>query len=195
MTEMVNRDFNDSFKLLNKHICKVYLPNDDIHITETANDGIADITFTPHLPCLHICNCDKHHFPLLAQGRCADHILLLYDVNTNQWELHVFELTRTISHSLWSTKIIPQLEGALGDAFAISGVLRIPSFSKTYLHCGYRFNKSETSPIELRAPLGMPIDSDWLTKPINLPVFSDMTTISAPIKLDPDTGKAQLKLG
>lgn len=157
-------------------------------------EGMADISLTISLPSIHIKAIDKHTFDILKQKRCADHLILSYNASQNAWSVHIFELTKTISFSNWTDKILPQLEGAIGNAYAISGILHINSFEAFYLHCGYRRNKSESSTVEFHRPLGEPVEDDWLTAPINLSAFPEITTQSQPIRLDPETGRGEMKI-
>lgn len=181
---------------LNRDSCQCHFSGDTISVFETKDDGKANIDVTVTRPCIHIKCTDKYHFPLLSQKKCADHLLLLYDEGTKTWDIHIFELTRKIKKNKWEEKIIPQSEGALGDAIAIIGIVCMGEYHQVYLHCGYRVNADEASPVKLHPTLGMSAKNtdDWLNQNIILEKYSDIEIINRPIRLDEETGHATYKV-
>ena len=147
--------------LLNPQICTRHSCREMFFLDEKAEAGCARIHLSSRFPCLHVRQMDKQVFPVLKNQRCADHLVLVYDSGRNAWGLHIFEMTKTVSNSRWRKKILPQFSGGLANAYAISGVLRIPSFSAVTAHCCYRFDGNRTSPVEMKMETGKKAGSDW----------------------------------
>lgn len=128
---------------LNPDICKFYSAGQTFEIAEEREEGKADIACTTTCACLHISRIDKYCFSVLSGRKCADHLVFLYDASKGTWHLHIFELTKSVSNSVWSTKILPQFRGGLANAYAIAGVLHINGFDRIAVHCGYRTDKTK----------------------------------------------------
>lgn len=185
---MFCEETDKAFERLNPLICKYYEPNHEFFIVEVQQEGKAEIHVRSRYPCFHVQNIDKKRFPVLKPQKCADHLVFQFCPDTNTWSLHIFELTRSIHQGIWESKIIPQFDGALLNAYAILGVLHIWDFSEMYVHCGYRKNKSENSTVDRRAMLGKPAPADWLNGAVMLPPFPGIRLKNVPIRLDEENG-------
>lgn len=179
------------FGLLNPDICQYHDKNELFNITETNPEGLAKIAINLNAPCFHIANMDKRAFQVLKTKKCADHLVFVFDKQLKQWDLHIFELKKSISASKWETEIIPQFDGALINAYAISGVLHIDEFKSITIHCGFRINKSLTSTVERKSPLGKRSSDSWLNSIIELPSFPDKRIDNDLIQLDEKTGSGK----
>lgn len=182
---------DERFGLLNPDVCQYHDKNELFDIIETSPGGQAKIAINLNAPCFHIANMDKRAFQVLKTKKCADHLIFAFDKQLEQWDLHIFELKRSISASKWETEIIPQFDGALINAYAISGVLHIDDFKSITVHCGFRINKSVASTVERKSPLGKPSSDRWLDSKIVLPSFPDKRIDNNPIQLDVQTGNGK----
>lgn len=180
--------------LLNPEICVCHAQWEDFSIDETASDGRGQVNLSSKYPCIHVMRMDKHVFPVLKNQKCADHLVLLHDPERNAWSLHIFELTKTVSNSRWQDKILPQFSGGLANAWAISGVLRLPRFSAVTAHCCYRFDGNRTSPVEMRTETGKKAKDNWTEgTTIRLEEFPGLSIHKSLLRLDEESGKLDLE--
>lgn len=194
-----NQDVDHSLTFLNQDLCKYYPADVVFFVEEKTTSGNAKIAVTSPLPCIHVRDVDNNRYSLTRLAKCADHIILKYDPVHNIWDLHIIELKRTISKTKWENTIIAQFHGALINAFALCGVLHIPSqdIRDIYLHCGYRRNSSSYSLADQKIFLGSSAkDSggEWLSKPIMLDYLPNRLLYNQAIKLDEATGTAVYNL-
>lgn len=176
--------------------CHVYPPGTSFSLIEKQAEGHAKIDVVASNSCAHL-GMDKNVFPILSNQRCADHIVFEYVSADNTWNLHIVELTKSISNSIWQTKLCQQYDGALLNALAIAGVLGIElNLSHVKVYSGFRNNKSldGSSPVELRAPLGVPQPPNWEHSPAKLPHFPSQKFTHIPVRLNEETGCANIHL-
>lgn len=187
-------EIDERFKLLNADICRFHGAGISFSISETASEGAAEVSIKGGtLPCFHIGQMDKRTFPVLADRKCADHLVFVFDPRTQEWTLHIFEMKKTVSRTKWEKEILLQLEGGLANACAVMGVLRCLGFKEIHVHCCYRRNGDEASPVYQKAELGKPAPRDWLNEPVVFASFPRITARNAPVKLD-ENGKGQFDL-
>lgn len=190
-----NEEIDKQLELLDANICCSYGTGEVFCVRESKPEGYAEVYLTVGSnPCFHVDKIEKKVFPVLACRRCADHLVFVFDPQTGEWTLHIFEMTRSISKATWEEKILPQFNGGLTNAYAIMGVLRCcMDFAEVQVHCCYQKNKSETSPVHLKPLLGEPAPRDWLNDPVTFASYPQKTAQNLPLKLDGD-GKGQLQL-
>ena len=193
------------FELLNPSVCQYRKKGTPFKIEETDKLGKAEVTIFPECPCFVVRNMDKEmqslHFLNDACGdvldekygslvtKCADHAVFLFD--NGKWNLHIFELKRSINREKWKEMILFQFNGAVIRSHVLAGAIRISEFSAIYLHCCYREYKS--SPAELKTMNGKPAQPDFLKRPIPLKPYTDLAVKNAPIKLN-ENGCAEIRL-
>lgn len=120
-----NEEIDKQLELLDANICCSYGTGEVFSVREPKPEGYAEVHLTVGSnPCFHVDKIDKNVFPVLACRRCADHLVFVFDPQTEEWTLHIFEMTRSISKTTWEEKILPQFNGGLTNAYAIMGVLR-----------------------------------------------------------------------
>ena len=180
--------------LLNPEICIFHPKQEKFSLEENSTNGYAEIKLSSKYSCIHIINMDRHVFPVLKNRKCADHLILIHNPENNEWGLHIFEMTKTVSNSTWQEKILPQFSGGLANAYAISGVLQLPRFSAVTAHCCYRMNGNRTSPVEMKMETGKKTKNDWTQGTrIHLDEFPNLPIHKNLLHLDEKSGKLDLK--
>lgn len=207
MGVMFDKDVDSFAQLLNPKKCVYHAAGESFDLIETKKEGKAKLTVTRMaFPCIYVPKVDDEcTFSLLDEGntgkervrRCADHIVFIFDPGTIRWSVHIFELTRTLSESVWDDKVLIQFTGALVRAYAVAGVLQIQDFHRIYLHCGYRQSSLDASFARHKRPTGKSAPRNYLTEPITLysPFHRERftrKTLNCPIRLDSGTGEATI---
>lgn len=186
-----------ALQFLNQDICKCYHAGSEFSIVETKKDGEACVHVMTAFPCIHIRDADKRHIEFLDLKKCADHIVLKYDQHSDVWDIHIFELKRTISKTKWEETIIPQFHGGLVNTYALCGILHIQPqhIRRIYAHCGYRRNISLTSLVEQKIPLGESVqNTKWLEDPFTLDYMPNQKIVNIAIRLSEEDGAGEFVL-
>ena len=176
------------YRLLDPGVCEYKRPGEPFVLRETDKAGKAAVTIETDLPCFTICSADTAGtLPFFTKDwdavtKCADHIVFLFDREYKKWSLHIFELKRSIDEKKWNNTVVKQFSGALVRAFAIGGIMRIYDFDGIYLHCCYCENKADLS--RRHARLGRPAPEDFLKKPVDQKVYSNLMTKNCPIRME-----------
>ncbi len=203
------KELDPFFDLLDPKKCIYYGPGQSFDLIEKKKGGEAKITVkSTAFPCFYVPNADDFcRFLLLNEDavtgrervrRCADHMVFVYDPGTGRWSVHLFELTKSVSQSVWEEKVLVQFTGALIRACAVAGVLQIHGFLHLYLHCGFRNSAASANFAEKRRRLGKAAPSDWqndsviLYAPFHGKEFQQILK-NCPLQLDRDTGFAELE--
>ena len=183
-----NGKIGELFKRLDDS-CVFHEGGSSFLIEEKKQEGEAKINVSSKYDCFHVRE-KKNGFPILRNKKFADYLVLLHDQENNKWILHIFELTKSIGEEDWVKKIVPQFDGALLNAYAICGVMEIPEFDRITVHCAYRRDKNQSSPVRLKNFLGKPAKAPWTYgNTISLPSFPGMKISKDLIKLNKQDGK------
>lgn len=194
---MFKTDVTSALAVLNHEVCKCYNSGSTFKMEEKREAGKATIEITTSCPCIHVRDMDDRKFKLLVLQKCADHIVFKYDSENDSWDLHVFELKKTISRSKWNNEITKQFEGALMNAYAISGILHIANqdIRNIYVHCGYRRNTTAESLIENKLLVGESArDVNWLNESLVFDYLPERTIGNVAIQLDKENGHGSFSL-
>ncbi len=99
----------------------------------------------------------RHILPSwLRHKKNADFVVLRFD-DIGGVHLHIFELKKTITDSMWR-KVKLQAEASLLNAMAVGGVLGISTFATVTLHAA--FADDELSPTESTSPVLLKYGAD-----------------------------------
>lgn len=128
----------------------VEVSEQSVHLIEKQESGFADLQIELQSPCILFRDLEKKKLQYFKNQKCADYIL--YEKSGEDWNLHIFELKRTVKSKEWEV-IKEQFAGALQNAFAIAGFLDISiCMERVYMHTVYRNDKinDKTNPALLR---------------------------------------------
>ena len=174
-------------KDLENRICcfdknSIDVSSQEIHIVEDKRGGEADITLKLNNPCIGFKKLEEKKCLYFDCNNAAD--CLLFECKSclksdRKWNLHIFELKKTVKSKEWH-HIKIQFLGALLNAMCLAGFMGI-SIDKqnVFLYTAYQNDKIKdtTNPLELRAQIAnVSVEeekkdySDW---------FNDFIEISA----------------
>ena len=171
------QETDSAFALMDQRYCIYHGKHEAFSLSETDSAGYVRIDTSAVGPCIHIPNMDAHKLAVFAEKKCADHLVFIFDESKQIWGLHIFELKHTIDSTKWTRLILHQFNGALLQARAIAGFLRIDRPLAVSFHCAYQKNKSDPSPAELKQLSGKPASLPWTEQSYCLPSFPEISLI------------------
>ncbi|NBK93490.1 hypothetical protein D5278_16150 [bacterium 1XD21-13] len=134
---MFSTELQERLKLLDDHL--VAFDENQFVLKEKRTEGKAELTLKLCAPCILFCKLEDKKLKYFKNQKCADY--LLYEYKENHWEMHIFELKRSIGLSQWE-QIKEQAKGAIQNGMAIAGFLGIEvSLDKVHMYSAYRNDK------------------------------------------------------
>lgn len=169
----------------------VEVSNGCLHLTEKG-DGQADLKLQLRGKCILIRNLEKNKPSYFSNKKCADYVL--FEERNAKWNVHIFEMKRTVSYETWENNIKMQFHGAMQNALAFSGVLGI-DIENIVLHTVYRNDKvNDIANPEKQHPITHSKtrqNTDWNDNEITLEFLDRNCFRHDKIKLDIATGNGE----
>lgn len=191
---MFSAELRERLKLLDEHL--VYCNDHQFVLKEKKAEGEAELTLELHNPGILFNRLENKKLRYFKNQKCADY--LLYNYRENNWEMHIFELKRSIGLSQWE-QIKEQAKGAIQNGMAIAGFLGIEiSLDRVYLYSAYRNDKINdfANPGKQRyqmykkaSPEYKEKECDWNKQLIELDFLGKREFQHCKIPLNPENGR------
>lgn len=191
---MFSAKLQERLKLLDEHL--VCWNDHQFVLEEKKEQGEAELLLELPDPGILFSRLEDKKLRYFKNQKCADY--LLYKYKGNNWEMHIFELKRTIGLSQWE-QIKEQAKGAIQNGMAIAGFLGIEiCLDRVHLYSAYRNDKINdfANPGKQRyqmykkaSPEYKEKECDWNKQLIKLDFLGKREFWHHKIRLNPEDGR------
>ncbi len=191
---MFSAELQKRLQLLDEHL--VFMDDHQLLLEEKKADGAAKLLLQLQNPCILFSKLEDKKLRYFKNQKCADYIL--YECKEDSWEMHIFELKRSIGVASWE-QIKEQAKGAMQNGLAIAGFLGIEvNLKRTHLYSVYRNDKINdyANPGKLRYQMNKRGSAeysrercDWNARKVRLDFLGEREFVHHKVALNPEDGK------